>query len=94
MELNLLDFERLDHRQHAVGGAIIAAGTRLGVEVIAPDAPKWVKIVIPLAATAIIGGGKEYLDSRDPENHTSETGDFLATMAGGGFVVMVVDLRW
>jgi len=88
MDINLPELHRTDHQQHFVVGAAITAGTTVVVDLINPDAPRIVRILVPLMADALISGAKEVYDYHHPDSHTCETGDFLAGMFGG-FAVTV-----
>jgi len=83
MDINLPDFRREDHQLHFIGGAVITAGSTVIVDLINPDAPRIVRILVPLMADALISGAKEVYDYQHPGRHTCETGDFLAGMVGG-----------
>ena len=62
------------------------------LDLVVPDAPKWVRITVPIAASVLVGFGKECLDAQDTENHCVELGDALATGAGGA--AMTIAYTW
>ncbi len=93
MEMNLPDFNRTDHQQHAIAGAAIAAGSIVIVDMLDPKAPRVVRVLVPILATAVISAAKEVYDHQHPDRHTAETGDFLAGMAGG-LTVTVFSWTW
>lgn len=72
-----------DKREHfACGMAIGAIGTFLADE-IAPDAPRWKKVCVGIAASVLAGAIKEVSDYRHPCTHDCSLKDFAATAAGG-----------
>jgi len=86
MDLNLPDFARLDHRQHAAVGAA-AGGLALGaLYAWDPDASLPERIVFPIAVALAMGLAKEAYDYTRPESHCCELGDALATGLGGAAV--------
>lgn len=81
MELNLPDFERQDHRDHAVYGLALAGVAHVLHERFNPDAELPARIIIPIAVAFLAGAAKEVIDNQGGGH--CELGDALATGAGG-----------
>lgn len=82
----------LDKVGHIKGGAAIAAffavcfGVPAGILLGRPGA--LAAFLATLLVVAVAGGIKEYLDSLDPQHHSVELLDFVATVVGGLLVLV------
>ena len=92
MDYNAPDYEREDHQKHFAVGAMAALGTRVMLDTLVPDAPRYVQITVPILASVVLGGLKELSDARHPESHCAETGDWAATGLGG--VAVSLSYTW
>ena len=59
------------------------ASACFGAEAVVKEAfPKWTPFERWLFVTGVIGGGKEWYDSKHPDNHSAEWGDIAADAVG------------
>ena len=98
VEHSMPSWERDDHRLHFGAGVLAATGASVGVEVwealTDSEAPRWVKVVAPLAASTLLGVAKEVYDHQHPDRHTTDSGDAIATAAGGLPVAFTFNVRF
>ena len=67
----MINFKQKDKQQHFLGGFVLSFSF------------SFVSPFLGLMVAMFAGWAKEMLDRRDPENHTSDEKDMLATWFGG-----------
>ena len=77
------EFMAKDKALHFAGGAAIGATTYALVQTVAPDLRGWKKHAVAIGVSAIVALAKEYSDAQDPEHHSCDARDAVATVAGG-----------
>jgi uncharacterized protein YfiM (DUF2279 family) len=87
-----------DKEQHFLVGYGIANFSNGVFQLLLPKDMKHrvlVSTLLGFGMSVLAGAGKEYYDSRHPQNHTADVNDFLATAAGGaiGTLTLKFDLR-
>jgi len=86
------DYCQRDKVLHFAGGAAIGATTYALVQIVAPDLEGWKKHAVAIGVSALVGLAKEACDYFDPENHTCDARDAIATAAGGALGSVSVSL--
>lgn len=92
MELNLPDLDRPDHRQHAVAGMAVGGLSLALIDAFDLNSPLPVRIIVPIAAATLVGLVKEVRD--DAGHGHAESGDLLATAAGGAVLSVAWSVRF
>lgn len=73
----------VDKREHFACGLAIGAVATFAADELCPDAPRWKKVCVGIAASVLAGALKEVSDYRHPGTHDCSLKDFAATTAGG-----------
>jgi hypothetical protein len=89
-----VDYSQKDKQSHFVLGALTASLSMLALDMIKPDAPWYARALVGTGSAALVGAVKEVADGRDPDRHTVETDDFVATLTGGACVAITLCWRF
>ena len=92
VEILGVDYSQKDKQGHFTLGVLTASLSMLAFDMIKPDSPWWQRALVGTGSAALVGGAKEYADSKDPLNHVVESDDFVATLTGG--LVVSLTLSW
>jgi uncharacterized protein YfiM (DUF2279 family) len=89
---------RQDKLLHFYAGYLVGNVTNGAFQLILPKTMKnrrLVSALLGVGMSALVGGAKEFYDSRHPENHTVDAKDFWATVGGGmvGSLTLTFDLN-
>ena len=94
VEILGVDFSQADKQGHFWLGAATAAVALVIVDRVEPDAKPIERAAIGIAASSLVGAGKEWYDSHHTDRHTVDRKDFVATALGGAMVSLSLCWRF
>ncbi len=94
-----VDYSEQDKQGHFILGAATASISMLAYERFCEarhqDPPAWWQsAAVGIASSVVVGAVKEWSDSRDPNHHSVDRDDFIATTTGGAAVSLTLCWRF